>query len=286
MPLNSEQTLTQATLSGYSVGQISSITSEPLSVPLMTPDGIEETNRLSLVEPTEIPGTQMNSDLKNTLQTATDLLTTDSGVKTFTSSKPITQFLNKTYNNWELSMAYPKIWGINFESNNKELTSDINSVLKKYGNIHGFNPQFYQIYKEFMGVGSENTVFTIGTLPYMLLATGASVPDEQVNIVTPTYDIARDNNGILTPRISSGIVTNPTRVFNVSFFETNIDFIDNLIRPWLVAMSHIGLLKADGIPDLTCTITLDLYAKSSPSIPRYETIGPTLKIMESDRPSH
>lgn len=49
---------------------------------------------------------------------------------------------------------------------------------------------------------------------------------------------------------------------NVTFIETNIDIIDNLIRPWIIAASYKGLIE-DGKEDIKCNIMVNYYTRDS-----------------------
>lgn len=47
---------------------------------------------------------------------------------------------------------------------------------------------------------------------------------------------------------------------NISFIETNIDIIDNFIRPWIIAASHKGLIE-DNKEDVKCDIMINFYTR-------------------------
>lgn len=47
---------------------------------------------------------------------------------------------------------------------------------------------------------------------------------------------------------------------NISFIETNIDIIDNFIRPWIIAASHKGLIE-DNKEDIKCDIMINFYTR-------------------------
>lgn len=47
---------------------------------------------------------------------------------------------------------------------------------------------------------------------------------------------------------------------SISFIETNVDIIDNLIRPWIIAASYKGLIE-DNKEDIKCDIMINLYTR-------------------------
>ena len=64
---------------------------------------------------------------------------------------------------------------------------------------------------------------------------------------------------------------------NVTFLETNIDIIDNFIRPWIIAASYKGLIE-DNKEDIKCNImvnmyTRDKYQSSRPYLTQYDTLN-------------
>ena len=51
-----------------------------------------------------------------------------------------------------------------------------------------------------------------------------------------------------------------SNTLNISFTETNIDIIDNFIRPWIIATSHKGLIE-DNKEDIKCEIMVNFYTR-------------------------
>ena len=51
-----------------------------------------------------------------------------------------------------------------------------------------------------------------------------------------------------------------TNNLSISFIETNIDIIDNLLRPWIIAASYKGLIE-DNKEDIKCDIMVNLYTR-------------------------
>ena len=53
-----------------------------------------------------------------------------------------------------------------------------------------------------------------------------------------------------------------SNALSINFLETNVDIIDNLIRPWIIAASHKGLIE-DGKEDIKCNIAINMYTKDA-----------------------
>ena len=59
---------------------------------------------------------------------------------------------------------------------------------------------------------------------------------------------------------------------NISFIETNVDIIDNFIRPWIIAASHKGLIE-DNKEDIKCNIMVNFYTRDREQY-LYGVLGP------------
>ena len=42
----------------------------------------------------------------------------------------------------------------------------------------------------------------------------------------------------------------------ISFLETNVSFVDNVIRPWVIATSHLGMIARSGVDNYRCNISI------------------------------
>lgn len=61
-------------------------------------------------------------------------------------------------------------------------------------------------------------------------------------------------NGFI--RTFSGGGRNPFTNLQISFLETNVSFVDNVIRPWTVATAHLGLIARSGTDNYRCNISV------------------------------
>jgi len=59
---------------------------------------------------------------------------------------------------------------------------------------------------------------------------------------------------------------------SISFLETNISFVDNVIRPWVVATSHLGMIARSGKDNYRCNITVCKLGVLTPDMPPYPLI--------------
>ena len=53
----------------------------------------------------------------------------------------------------------------------------------------------------------------------------------------------------------------------IVFLETNVSFVDNVIRPWTIATSHLGMIARKGDLNYRCTIQVWKLGVTDPSVP-------------------
>lgn len=73
-----------------------------------------------------------------------------------------------------------------------------------------------------------------------LFAQAVEIPGES----TATNPEGLQTNGFIRSTVGAG-----REVFEqlkIVFLETNVSFVDNVIRPWVIATSHLGLIARDG----------------------------------------
>lgn len=58
----------------------------------------------------------------------------------------------------------------------------------------------------------------------------------------------------------------------ISFLETNVSFVDNVVRPWVVATAHLGLIARTGPKNYRCNISVYKLGIISPTETPYVLI--------------
>lgn len=53
------------------------------------------------------------------------------------------------------------------------------------------------------------------------------------------------------------------KTITTDLLETNLDFIDGIIRPWVIAASYSGLISRSDEPDIKCTLLVTQYTKGA-----------------------
>ena len=95
---------------------------------------------------------------------------------------------------------------------------------------------------------------------YMFAQTVA-LPNDGFNISNSSID----NSGGFLPSYIGGDRSGygASNGLSITFLETNLDIVDNFIRPWIIAASYKGLIE-DGKEDIKCNIMVNYYTRAKP----------------------
>lgn len=76
-----------------------------------------------------------------------------------------------------------------------------------------------------------------------------------------------ESGGFLKGAVGGDRMGMSEKIISIDMLETNLDFIDGVIRPWVIAASYRGLIERSDVPSIKCTILLSQYSKG-PNRPR------------------
>jgi hypothetical protein len=74
-----------------------------------------------------------------------------------------------------------------------------------------------------------------------MFAQSVRIPDESY-VANPDGTLQR--NGLITSYVGGG--RNAPATLSISFLETNVDFVDNVLKPWTIMSGHFGLIARTG----------------------------------------
>ena len=104
---------------------------------------------------------------------------------------------------------------------------------------------------------SSNGKETAGEYLYgCMFARSINIPGEKTELTNPSISNA---SGLLFPNISKN--RSALAELDISFIETNSSFVDNVIRPWNIIVSHLGLIGRSSTDSIKGKIQVIFYAK-------------------------
>jgi hypothetical protein len=99
------------------------------------------------------------------------------------------------------------------------------------------------------------------TVKGCMFVQAVSIPGESNQINPEGLQV----NGFIRSNVGGGRDTFP--VLSMVFLETNVSFVDMVIRPWVIATSHLGMIARKGADNYRCNISvykLGVYNRSTP----------------------
>lgn len=178
------------------------------------------------------------------------------------ATTPIKSRLN-LHQNWVNDLPLKNLWTVDFQArsgnNITDLGGNINRVIRRYERRSASN---WPIPADLL----QNQTDSTGTIGY-LLAQNIAFPSESYGINNVTIGDGAGSGGFI-----GGYVGQPRTPYggsnkiDITFLETNIDAIDNFIKPWVIACSYRGLIEDDNtLEDIKCNIVVSLYTKDKAS---------------------
>ena len=70
-----------------------------------------------------------------------------------------------------------------------------------------------------------------------------------------------NSGGYLKGIVASDRLGMSDRKLSIEFLETNLDFVDGLIRPWIIAASYKGLINTGEENSIKCTISIQEFTR-------------------------
>lgn len=159
------------------------------------------------------------------------------------------QFLNYISGQWDQSIPLRTLWTLQFE-NLPRVMAGVDFIL---GNTERTNSS---VNKFPINSRISNTIYGNSTIP-TLLAQKIEFPNDTVRVA---YTSNKNMGGLIGGYYASD--REPYNQISIDFLETNKDIIDFVIRPWVLAVSHKGLIE-DGETFIKTDIVAEMYTKFS-----------------------
>lgn len=107
--------------------------------------------------------------------------------------------------------------------------------------------------------------FSLTSYPFQrvagcIFANGAQIPGESYNIESASVE---NNRGFIPGIVSGKRSSYVDSELSLSFYESNISFIDFVLRPWVMLGSHYGYVtRKEKEYNIKCNITLLFYSRT------------------------
>lgn len=152
---------------------------------------------------------------------------------------------------WEFDIPYHTQWIVRITPR-----ADVGQFLDTIGSDISVDTPDFQVNPNVMDILFGDSVNS--TLPGIGLyfAQSINTPGEGFNISG-----GQTNNGFLAGNMAGNRQGSETRTININFLETNLDFIDGIIRPWVISASYRGLIEASSEVSIKADIDLLQYTK-------------------------
>ena len=166
----------------------------------------------------------------------------------YTSQIPF--FLEKVLSRPASALPKGAQWILSFEGffNKETTTRDYEQVLPVPAIKRGieFEPQKWNIDKAIETTLEDSYQKVKGCM----FAQAVSIPGES-SVANPE---GLQQSGFI--RTFTGGGRDPFANLQISFLETNVSFVDNVIRPWVIATAHLGMIARSGRDNYRCNITV------------------------------
>jgi hypothetical protein len=166
---------------------------------------------------------------------------------------PVNHFLDLLGTNWSFNLQLKTQWGVIIQP---DAGNGLFSTIRNYTDIdiNGFyvDPSIQA------SILSQKTQPNIDGLG-LYYAQAVKMPKESLNIVGTGID---GMGGYLKGIVAGDRLDAIGRHFSIDFLETNLDFVEGLVRPWIITASYNGLI-ATSKNSIKATITVSEYARQS-----------------------
>jgi hypothetical protein len=155
---------------------------------------------------------------------------------------------------WEYDVPYATQWALQIQPDSSN--SLLSDILQKYTKID-VDDSFYINSNVISKLLSDRVAGHQDGLGLHFAQT-ITVPQEGF---TPGRAGIEDSGGYLKGVTGGDRMSVGEKTLTIDLLETNLDFIDGIIRPWVIAASYRGLISRSDEPSIKSTILITHYTK-------------------------
>ena len=171
---------------------------------------------------------------------------------------------------WEYNLALNSQWVL-------LIKSFPNSIAQKIASLEGNNRDWQITPEAYAKLTGDNVQHTDAVGCFF--ADSATIPGESYDLMSTGLQNA---NGFMRTSVAGSRADNISREFALTFRETNGDFIEKIIKPWIIVAAHQGYFAySDSAMNIRTNIQVISYSrmKHTPNSPYdAQTFRPVRKI--------
>ena len=169
---------------------------------------------------------------------------------------PVTHFL-ELLSIWDYSLPLTTQWAviISPEASENGDQNGLFQIIKEYTQVDVTD--FYiplSIQNKLLNGKTQPNIDGLG----LYYAQSIRMPKESFS---PQFVGVDNMGGFLKGTVGSDRLDMGGRHLNIDFLETNIDFADGLIRPWIIAASYKGLINTGRKNSIKCSIVIQEFTR-------------------------
>lgn len=170
------------------------------------------------------------------------------------AASPRNTFLNNLAT-WAYDVPYATQWAIQIDT--VASVQGFIGQLQRYTNV---DVNGFQIDANILNKLMNSSVMGEGNGLGIHFAQGISTPQENFS---PGRVGIEDSGGYLKGITGGDRSSASEKTVSTDLLETNLDFIDGIIRPWVIAASYRGLISRSDETSIKCNLLLTQYTKGS-----------------------
>lgn len=169
---------------------------------------------------------------------------------------PRDKFLNNL-GKWEFSIPLQAQWAIKIIPDNPNVAAFLSTIGTQYTPVDYGNFEIpSNITDMLFSPDAQSESHGLG----LHFAQGVTVPDEGFS---PTNTGIQDAGGYLRGAVGGDRKGMGEKTFSMNLLETNLDFCDGIIRPWIIAASYLGLIDLGATNSIKSTVYIQQFTRGS-----------------------
>lgn len=155
---------------------------------------------------------------------------------------------------WEFDVPYSAQWAVHINPR-----AGLGNFLSNIGSTITIDHSRFQLNPDIMALLFGTDVQSQRDGLGLYFAQSMSTPSEGFSV--NSLATGDGSGGFIPGMVGANRKDNTSKSINIDFLETNLDFIDGIMRPWIITSSYFGLIELDNMSSIKADITIVQYTK-------------------------